>query len=292
VHSLGPSATGVQPATDAKARAAAEKDARFRRLERRWQDDVGQHLLDTPHQTPGSAAVFERQFQRVIDLLDLERPGFVVEVGCGKGHFLSQLQRQLGKRGPVPVGVDVSGAVTALPDKTLIGVQADGEALPFRGGSLSAVVYHGSLHHVIDYPKAIGEAHRALAPGGRLLIFEPVSTRFSRLVHAILDPLGFEEYESPIDLEYKSGFRTERILAAIRDLDMPHTVSWSDFVAYPLTGCYGGASLGRFSGLMRLLLRFEAWGERIPGVRRILATVAWRILVVATKPEALHPGDR
>ena len=96
-------------------RAGEERHTHFRRLERRWQDEVGQHLLDAPHEAPGSAAVFARQFQRVIDLIDRERGGFVVEVGCGKGHFLSQLKGQLGAHGRTPIGTDLSRAAHALP---------------------------------------------------------------------------------------------------------------------------------------------------------------------------------
>jgi SAM-dependent methyltransferase len=282
----------VEPVTDGSALPPGERDDHFRQLERRWQDEVGQHLLDAPHQAPGSAAVFVRQFQRVIDRIDLTHPGFVVEVGCGKGHFLSQLRDQRGERGPTPVGADLSRAVHALPGKGLCGVQADGETLPFRDGSMRAVVYHGALHHVIDYPKAIREAYRVLAPGGALLIFEPVATRFSRLVHRVLDPLGFEDYESPVDLEYKTDFRLGRILETLRELNMPYTVSWSDSIAYPLTGCYSGTSVGRFSGLMRTLLALETWGERVPGIRTLLGLVAWRVFVAGTKVGALQAGNR
>ncbi len=268
----------------------AERHAHFSRLERRWQDEIGQHLLDTPHESPGSAAVFARQFQRVIDRIDLERPGFVVEVGCGKGHFLSQLRGQAGPAGPTPVGVDLSRAVAALPAKGIAGIQANGEGLPFRDGCLSALVYHGALHHVIDYPGAIREAHRLLAPGGSLLIFEPVATRFSTFVHRILDPLGFEEYESPVDLEYKSEFRMERIEATLRELGMEYEVSWSDSLAYPLTGCYSGPGL--FAGVLRFVLAFEAWAERIPGLRWLLGLVAWRVMIHARRPgaEVAGPG--
>jgi len=264
----------------------AERDARFRRLERQWQEDVGQHLLDVPHGLPGSAAVFARQFQRVITQLDLDAGGVIAEVGCGKGHFLEQLARTVGPDGPQPVGIDLSGAVHALPAKGLAGLQADGEALPFADGSLAALVYDGALHHLIDYRAALHDAHRALAPGGRIVIFEPVSSRFTRLVHRVLDPLVFAqvEYESPIDQEYKHAFLEEPVLATLDGLGMPWTLERTDALAYPMTGCYAGSVFARSLAWMRLVMTVEAFCERVPGLRRLLGVLAWRFLVVAHKP--------
>jgi len=273
------------PAPDAAAR---ERDARFRQLERRWQEDVGQHLLDVPHDAPGSAAVFERQFARVIAHLDLDARRPIAEVGCGKGHFLAQVARSAaGRRLPL-VGIDLSGAVHALPAKGLAGLQADGEALPFADGTLSAVVYDGALHHLIDYRAALHDAHRALAPGGRIVIFEPVSSPFTRLVHRVLDPIVFRktEYESPIDQEYKHVFREEPVLATLRELGMPYTIERTDALAYPLTGCYAGSAFGRSLPLMRFVMALEAFAERVPLLRTLLAIVAWRFLVVARKDGA------
>jgi ubiquinone/menaquinone biosynthesis C-methylase UbiE len=272
--------------------AARERDARFRQLERRWQEEVGQHLLDVPHDAPGSAAVFERQFARVIARLDLDAPGPIAEVGCGKGHFLAQVARAARPRRLRLVGIDLSGAVLALPAKGLAGLKADGEALPFADGTLSAVVYDGALHHLIDYRSALRDACRALAPGGRIVIFEPVSSPFTRLVHRVLDPIVFRktEYESPIDQEYKHAFREEPVLETLRELGMPCTIERTDALAYPLTGCYAGSAFARSLALMRFVMALESFAERVPVLRRLLAIVAWRFLVVARKPGKAGDG--
>jgi len=267
--------------------APAERDAHFRRLERRWQEEVGQHLLDVPHETPGSAAVFERQFQRVIDHLPLAPgPGAIAEVGCGKGHFLAQAARNIGPDGPALVGIDLSRAVHALPGKGLAGLRADGEALPFADGSLRAMVYDGALHHLIDYRAALHDAHRTLAPGGRIVIFEPVSSPFTRLVHRVLDPFVFQqvEYESPIDQEYKHAFLEAPVLETLDALGMPWTLERTDALAYPMTGCYAGSPFARSLPLMRFAMAVEGFCERVPVLRSLLAVLAWRFLVVATKP--------
>lgn len=264
----------------------AARDAHFRRLERAWQEEVGQHLLDVPHASPGSARVFERQFARVIEQLDLSPGGVIAEVGCGKGHFLAQAARAAGPHGPTWVGIDLSNAVRALPGKGLSGLRADGEALPFADGALRAVVYDGALHHVIDYRAALRDAHRALAPGGRIVIFEPVSSPFTRLVHRVLDPFVFRqtEYESPIDREYKHAFREAPVRETLRELGMPYTLERSDALAYPLTGCYAGSAFARSLPLMRFVLALETICERLPGLRALLRVTAWRFLAVATKP--------
>ena len=86
---------------------------RYRRMEREWQDSVGYALLDKPYERPGSAAVFERQFDRLISLLDGAANGVVIEIGCGKGHFLERLSTsRVAPR--TLVGLDLSRAVPQL----------------------------------------------------------------------------------------------------------------------------------------------------------------------------------
>jgi ubiquinone/menaquinone biosynthesis C-methylase UbiE len=273
---------------DARKLPDAERDEHFRRLERRWQEEVGRHLLDVPHDAAGSRAVFARQFQSVIDHIDLDRPGFLVEIGCGKGHFLSEVLARRGERGPMPIGIDLSRAVCELPAKGLSGMRADGEALPFRDDSVSCIVYDGALHHLIDFRAALRTAHRILEPGGKILIFEPVSSPFTRFVHHLLDPIVFRKvvYESPIDQEYKDYFHEDVILDALRELGLAPTAARSDFLAYPLTGCYAGSAFGRSERLMKALLAVESWMRRVPVLRSLAAALSWRVLIVARKAGA------
>lgn len=264
-----------------------DRDIEFRRLEREWQNEIGRHLLDGPHEAIGSSEVFAVQFRRIIDQIDLTLPGPVVEIGCGKGHFLERLAETIRERGIEKqiIGIDISQAIEALPAKGLAGVCADGQELPIADGTLGALVYDGALHHLIDYPAALREAYRVLMPGGRLILFEPVSSIFTRTVHHILDPLVFREveYESPIDQEYKDHFREELVLSTLINLGMTVTTSRSDFLAYPLTGCYAGSAFGRWPGLMKFTLRIEKFFESVPFLRSISAFFSWRFLLVATK---------
>ncbi len=269
----------------AQVAVATEADE-HRRQEREWQEEVGQFLLDVPHQAAGSAAVFERQFDRIVAELDLDAPGTVVEIGCGRGHLLEHLKRRSGPNGPCLVGIDLSSAVTGLKERGLSGLKGDGERLPLGDESLCAVIYDGALHHLIDYEAGLKDAYRTLRPGGKLVIFEPVSSPFSRLVHHVLDPFVFQkvEYESPIDQHYKDDFREQKILATLDALGMGHTIRRTDFLAYPLTGCYAGSPAGRSRPLMRTLLAIEEVCQRVPLLRSLAAAVSWRFLLVATKP--------
>jgi ubiquinone/menaquinone biosynthesis C-methylase UbiE len=273
----------------------SERDTKFRELEREWQNEFGQHLLDGPHEAAGSAEVFSAQFERIIDEIDLTVPGPVAEIGCGKGHFLAHLaasarSRNIDKK---IIGIDISQAVEALPGKGLSGICADGQDLPIADGSLSALVYDGALHHLIDYPAALREANRVLQPGGKLILFEPVSSAFTRTVHKILDPIIFEEveYESPIDQEYKDHFREDVVLSTLKEMGMSYTTRRSDFLAYPLTGCYAGSVFGRWTGFMHFMLRVEKLFESVPGLRSIASFFSWRFLLVAEKPGVNGPGN-
>ena len=99
------------------------------------------------------------------------------------------------------------------------------------------------------------------------------------------DPIVFKkvEYESPIDQHYKDFFEEERVIETLRELDMDFSHRRTDFLAYPLTGCYAGSAFGRSPRLMRFLLLLERTVERIPLLRRLAQIVSWRFLIVATK---------
>jgi dTDP-glucose pyrophosphorylase/SAM-dependent methyltransferase len=283
LHDLGLGRWRARPGRlPAPAVVAGEADS-HRRMEREWQDSVGHDLLEKPHEAAGAALVFNRQFDWIADALRAAPPGPVVEVGCGRGHLLRRLREKPWLAARTLVGIDLSRAVFALRAPSLAGVRGDGESLPLRDGSVAALVYDGALHHLIDYPHGLREATRALAPGGILVLLEPVSSVFSRTVHRCLDPLVFRRvvYESPIDQLYKDRFREEVVVAVVREGLELRARTRSDFLAYPLTGCYAGSAFGRSVRFMRAMLAVEQLAWRVPGLRRIVGIVAWRFAIVA-----------
>lgn len=262
---------------------------RLRLLERKWQNDIGHALLDKPFEHEGSARVFERQFERIEAALGAIPDGPLVEVGCGRGQFLGHVRGTPLGEGRLLVGVDPSIAVAALPARGAVPVRADGEQLPFHDGSVAALVYSGALHHVVDYRRALREALRVLVPGGRLVVFEPSSSWFNRVVHRVLDPIVFRaslEYESPVDQHYKHAFQEEAVVDELTRCGVSVRCSRSDFLAYPVTGCYAGSALARRPRLMRGLIALERTIERTPALGALARVAAWRFLVVADKPGA------
>ncbi|HMJ14294.1 MAG TPA: methyltransferase domain-containing protein, partial [Polyangiaceae bacterium] len=281
----------VNARPDREAAERLAEQASLRQREREWQDAIGHALLDKPFQQAGARLVFERQFERIGGALAGIPQGAIVEVGCGRGQLLEHLRQSSMGADRLLLGVDISVAVRALAERGQIGVRADAEQLPLRSGSAAAVVFNGSLHHAVDYRKSLREALRVLVPGGRLVVFEPASSVFSRVVHRVLDPFVFRfacEYESPVDRHLKHAFREEAVLEEIRASGATVERQASDFLAYPFTGCYATNRLGNSVRLMRALLRVERFIETLPGLRMAARTCAWRFLLVATKPGALE----
>ena len=95
----------------------------------------------------------------------------LLEIGCGEGANLHHLVG----RGATLFGIDFTlgkarfaaartGAHTAC---------ADAGRLPFRDGAFDAVLVRDLLHHVPERMRVLDEAHRVLAPGGRITVIEP-----------------------------------------------------------------------------------------------------------------------
>jgi SAM-dependent methyltransferase len=154
-----------------------------------------------------------REYERIADRIAAQRLAPVLDWGCGWG----QLTDLLVKRGVAVESFDYRDNepphVVAL--ERFEGIEAyvsgDPVRLPFADDHFAAVLSCGVLEHV-QYPEAsLGELHRILQPGGRLLIYK-LPNRFSYL-EALARGLGLYYHgKLPNDRVYDRG-RVSDLLA-------------------------------------------------------------------------------
>ncbi|MFG1706230.1 methyltransferase domain-containing protein [Nonomuraea sp. M3C6] len=122
-------------------------------------------LLDVVDALPGAVALRARSSE----LLGLPDGAAVVDVGCGAGRAV----HELGERGARAIGVDVSEEMIAVARRRW--PQADfriGDAfgLPLEDGEVAGYRAEKVFHELADAAKALEEAKRVLAPGGRVVL--------------------------------------------------------------------------------------------------------------------------
>jgi SAM-dependent methyltransferase len=123
----------------------------------------------------------------------------VLDVGCGVGHVTVQLANL----GAEVTGIDLSPDLVDIARRQ---VEADGlahrvrlfvgdaETAELPANSYDAVVMLAILHHT-DYHPVLASAVRALRPGGRAFIAEPVT--LSRTLSWLRDRSGVPKIASP-----------------------------------------------------------------------------------------------
>lgn len=168
-------------------------------------------------QLPGAQRERSKRVAELLDSLGLQAGGQVADVGAGSGFMTFRLARRVGPQGRV-VAVDI------LPrDVEYIRQRADRDGLtqieavlgasddPGLGEeTLDAVLIVNAYHEMERYAEMLRHIHRALRPGGRLVLSEPFSRslrnepRVSQtqrhqiapeLVEAELRQAGFEIHE-------------------------------------------------------------------------------------------------
>lgn len=153
----------------------------------------------------------EEQVERTLQDIIGEQPiGALLDLGTGTGRMLQLLAPYAGRA----MGVDLS---TAMLNVARAGIDASGlrnvqlrqgdlYALPVEPNSYGLVILHQVLHYLDDPARALREASRALAPGGRLLVidFAPHDLEFLR-----------EQHE-----HRRLGFSPEEIISMLRDCNL------------------------------------------------------------------------
>ena len=101
----------------------------------------------------------------------------ILDLGCGPGFYCAELAEEVGPSGSV-VGVDSSAAILELAARRCAGQAGvelrPGEAasLPVEDATFDAALCVQVLEYVADPAAALAEMHRALRPGGRVVVWD------------------------------------------------------------------------------------------------------------------------
>ncbi|MBI4735069.1 MAG: glycosyltransferase [candidate division NC10 bacterium] len=153
-------------------------------------DSLRDHYeCDYPRRFPPDRVADPRTelFSSILDRLQrFQPPARLLDLGCGGGHLLAAARQ----RGWRSLGTDLSHqACVNAHQAGAPAVQAETAALPFRDGSVEAVLLINVLDHVLDPLETLREALRVLIPGGYLAIRIP-NAAFHRPWIRFLTSLG------------------------------------------------------------------------------------------------------
>jgi arsenite methyltransferase len=113
----------------------------------------------------------------VHEALDAQPGERVLDAGCGPGFYVAELLDRVGPDGSV-VGVDASPQMLGLSARRAEGHtnvelrEGDVTALPVEDADFDRALSVQVLEYVADIPTALAELHRALRPGGRVVLWD------------------------------------------------------------------------------------------------------------------------
>jgi SAM-dependent methyltransferase len=124
-------------------------------------------------------AVYRRFHEMIASRLDRSVPGLIVELGSGMGSI----------KDVIPECV-----TTDLFPNPWLDRQENAYSLNFAEGSVSNLILFDVWHH-LRYPgTALAEFRRVLAPGGRVIVFDPAISWTGRLIYGLFhhEPIGMQ----------------------------------------------------------------------------------------------------
>ena len=150
----------------------------------------------------------ERELEIISEIVDLQRGGRYLDLGCSAGLYARSLAHSHGDGGEV-VGMDISPSMLKEAGRRArkIGarasfVRADAHHPPFADASFSGAVCGGTLNELGDPARALRETGRVLERGGRLAIMGILRapTPRGRRLQRLLSTGGIRFFE-PDELE-------------------------------------------------------------------------------------------
>lgn len=161
----------------------------------------------------------ERELGMISDLVQLDRGGHYLDLGCSAGLYTRSLAAKLGDRGDV-VGIDISPSMLkeAVRRAHKLGTspsfaRANADNLPFADASFAGAVCGGSLNEFGGPARVLRETRRILEPGGRVAIMGILraKTSRSRRLQRFLSTGGvrFFEPEEVLSLLDHAGFEPD-----------------------------------------------------------------------------------
>lgn len=118
-----------------------------------------------------------RRRRLVREALAAETGERILDVGCGPGFYATELLMDVGPSGAI-TAVDRSPQMLAAARHRSAGHEniafreGDATALPVDDHSFDAALCVQVLEYVTDVPAALSEMHRALRPGGRVVVWD------------------------------------------------------------------------------------------------------------------------
>jgi ubiquinone/menaquinone biosynthesis C-methylase UbiE len=113
----------------------------------------------------------------VQDALAAQPGEAVLDIGCGPGFYVAELLERVGPQGSV-TGVDGAPAMLAVAAERTAGHdnvtfhESDATKLPVPDGAFDAALSVQVFEYVSDTATALAEIHRALRPGGRVVLWD------------------------------------------------------------------------------------------------------------------------
>ncbi|WP_424316300.1 metalloregulator ArsR/SmtB family transcription factor [Haloferula sp.] len=204
----------------------SKDDTALRHLQRKRQDRARTYFDELAGKF-GRDYVPGRSWKGLAEaLIKVMASGTVADLGAGEGT-LSQL---LAQRAEKVIAVDLSPKMVEFGSElakkhglnNLEYRLGDLESPPLEDNSLDLAVLSQALHHAAHPDLAVLAAHRALKPGGRLVILDLVQHNFEQARELYADTwLGFGEGELSAMLE-KTDFAEIETAVVDRETEPPH----------------------------------------------------------------------
>ena len=232
LYRLGPTPAGGSPldqildrAKNEIAEAAGDQSARSRVLRKR--QDKTRAFFDSVAGRLSRDYVPGKSWKSLAEaLLRLLPPVTIADLGAGEGGFALLLARTARR----VIAVDSSARMIDVgrAEALRAGVSnvefrlGDMEELPLGAGEVDLVWISQSLHHALHPERALAEAARILAPGGRIVILDLARHRFEEARELYADEwLGFSESDLESMLAH-AGFTQIETTLVDKEAEPPH----------------------------------------------------------------------